>query len=130
MSPVVAIAMTVVAIAAGGDATASAADCDSDPCQERVARKQCSQTDVVPCLRRAALHWGVPTATLLRKARCESSLNPFAVSPDGAIGLMQFMPGTFASTPYRRHPLTSAKWSALAAGWMHHVGRGREWSCL
>ena len=91
---------------------------------------QCSQARPVPCIRRAALHWRVPTALLLRKARCESRLDPYAHNPSGASGLLQFLPSTWATTPYARHSIWSAKWNALAAGFMHHVGRGAEWSCV
>ena len=90
---------------------------------------QCAQTRPVACIRRAALHWHVPTALLVRKARCESRLDPLAYNASGAAGLFQFMPSTFASTPYRWRSLWSAKWSSLAAGYMHHAGRGSEWSC-
>lgn len=98
-------------------------------CLERVARKQCKQHRPVPCLRRAGLRWQVSTAMLVRKARCESGLNPFARNPSGAAGLMQFLPSTFATTPYASRSIYSAKWNALAGGWMHAVGRGGEWVC-
>lgn len=93
----------------------------------------------MPCIRRAALLHRVSFSTLLRKARCESGLNPYAyngaplnrapVRTSKATGLMQFMPGTWRTTPYRARWIWSAKWSALAAAWMHSVGRGGEWSC-
>jgi hypothetical protein len=89
----------------------------------------CSNARPVPCIRRAALHWRVPTSLLVRKARCESGLRPWARNPSGASGLFQFIPSTFASTPYAGRSLWSAKWSALAAGYMHAVGRGGEWTC-
>ncbi len=84
-----------------------------------------------PCIRRAALHWRVDFHMLLRKARCESTLNPYAANGVHA-GLFQFRvasPSTWATTPYARRSPWRAKWSALAAGWMHHVGRGGEWAC-
>jgi hypothetical protein len=38
---------------------------------------------------------------------------------------MQFMPGTFAETPYWRHSIFSAKWNTLAGAWlMRRVGTG------
>lgn len=107
------------------------ASCHARSCIERVARKQCSQTRPVPCIRRAAMHWRVSFVMLLRKARCESRLNPFAANGVHA-GLFQFRvaaPSTWSTTPYARRSPWRAKWSALAAGWMHHVGRGREWAC-
>ncbi len=91
------------------------------------------------------MRWRVSFATLLRKARCESGSgrypngNPYAIngSPlnrapvrtSRSTGLMQFMPSTWRTTPYRHRSIWSAKWNALAAGWMHAVGRGDEWSC-
>lgn len=109
----------------------AAAGCQTQRCEERVARKQCSQTRVVPCIRRAAIHWRVDFQMLLRKARCESTLNPLAANGVHA-GLFQFRvaaPSTWASTPYARRSPWRAKWNALAAAWMHRVGRGGEWSC-
>lgn len=108
----------------------AAAGCQTQRCEERVARK-CSQTRVVPCIRRAAIHWRVDFQMLLRKARCESTLNPLAANGVHA-GLFQFRvaaPSTWASTPYARRSPWRAKWNALAAAWMHRVGRGGEWSC-
>lgn len=111
-------------------AAATAANgCRSERCHERVAAKQCSQKRVVPCIRRAALRHDVSFAMLLRKARCESRLNPLASSGPHA-GLFQFqISGTWGTTPYARRSPWRAKWNALAAAWMHKVGRGGEWSC-
>lgn len=46
-----------------------------------------------------------------------------------AEGLWQFIPSTFASTPYGKAGLSiwSPCASSLAAGWMHEQGRGHEW---
>jgi hypothetical protein len=69
-------------------------------------------------------------STLWRKARCESQLNTSARNlSSAASGLFQFMPSTFASTPYRRFSIFDAYANALAAGWMHAHGRGGEWAC-
>jgi hypothetical protein len=58
----------------------------------------------------------------------ESNGNPFAKNPSStASGLYQFLTSTFASTPYGRMSIWSPCASSLAAGWMHQVGRGREW---
>jgi soluble lytic murein transglycosylase-like protein len=103
--------------------------CRSVECSERVARKQCAQSRPVPCIRRAALHWRVPVDMLVRKARCESRLDPGAWNPSGAIGLLQFLPSTWRSTPYADESPWRAKWAALAGAWMHRVGRGGEWVC-
>ena len=104
--------------------------CQTRRCVQRVAAQRCSQTRVVSCIHRAALRWRVSRPMLDRKARCESGLNPYAVNPSsGTQGVFQFMPGTWASTPYGRHSVFSAKWNSLAAAWMHRVGRGGEWEC-
>jgi hypothetical protein len=67
---------------------------------------------------------------LWRKAACESRMNPAARNlASAASGLYQFLPGTFASTPYGRFSIFSPYANALAAGWMHAHGRGGEWSC-
>lgn len=119
------VLLTTVAHTAPEHATAA---CKTTRCNERVARKQCSQSRPVPCVRRAALHWDVSFPMLLRKARCESGLRWWA--RNGVhVGIFQFLGSTWASTPYRWHSPFSAKWSSLAAGYMHHAGRGNEWSC-
>ena len=78
----------------------------------------------------ASTAYGVDYWTLRRKAACESRFNPQARNPQStASGLFQFLTSTWASTPYRRLSIWSPYASALAAGWMHDVGRGGEWVC-
>ena len=48
-------------------------------------------------LLRAAARWNVSAALLAAQLMAESSFDPFAVSPAGAQGIAQFMPGTAAS---------------------------------
>jgi len=96
------------------------------PSPERAAGP-CS---VPQCIHRAAIRWNVSEAMLRRKAWCESRMNPGAYNASsGSSGLFQFMPSTWRTTPYRWHSIWSARWNALAAAWMHHVGRGGEWAC-
>ncbi|HEX3324331.1 MAG TPA: transglycosylase SLT domain-containing protein [Solirubrobacterales bacterium] len=45
----------------------------------------------------AAAHWNVSAALLAAQLMAESNFNPFAVSPAGAQGIAQFIPGTAAS---------------------------------
>jgi soluble lytic murein transglycosylase-like protein len=45
----------------------------------------------------AAEKWNVAAALLAAQLMAESNFNPFAVSPAGAEGIAQFMPGTAAS---------------------------------
>lgn len=68
-------------------------------------------------------------STLWRKARCESGLYRYARNPSGASGLFQFLPSTFASTPFGSLSIWSPYANAMAAGWMHVHGRGGEWVC-
>lgn len=90
---------------------------------------RCSQERPRGCIRLAAARWRQSYPTLLRVATCESTLRWWAHNPSGASGLMQFMPSTWQTTPYRRRSIWSARWSSLAAAWMFHVGRQHEWSC-
>jgi hypothetical protein len=67
--------------------------------------------------------------TLWRRARCESTLNPYAANASGATGLYQFLASTWRSTPFARFSIYSPYAQALAAGWMIRAGRGSEWAC-
>jgi soluble lytic murein transglycosylase-like protein len=49
-----------------------------------------------PALNRAAQRWSVSATLLAAQLYAESGFNPFAVSPAGAQGIAQFMPGTAA----------------------------------
>ena len=122
--------VAVLAVAVTHVPEAQARDtCQTKRCVERVARKQCSQTRVIPCIRRAALHRGQSTSDMVRVARCESTLNPYATNGVHR-GLFQFnWPGTWNTTPYSMRDPFSAKWNALAAAWMWEKGRRSEWQC-
>ena len=120
-----AVTLTLALPATGGAHTG----CHSARCTERVAAKRCSQARPVSCIHRAALHWRVSYSMLRRKAWCESRF--IARASNGShFGIFQFAPSTWATTPYRSRWIFSAKWSALAGAWMHHRGRGHEWSCV
>ena len=47
-----------------------------------------------PAINRAAQRWSVSATLLAAQLYAESGFNPFAVSPAGAQGIAQFMPGT------------------------------------
>src|ERR1700755_1330079 len=47
-----------------------------------------------PLLTRAAQRWNVSATLLAAQLYAESTFNPFARSPAGALGIAQFMPGT------------------------------------
>lgn len=92
----------------------------------RVLRQTSS---VAEAINLAAAVYDVSSATLWRKARCESGLEVYARNPSGASGLFQFLPSTWRSTPFGGFSIWSPYANALAAGWMHRVGRGGEWVC-
>jgi len=89
-----------------------------------------ARPDVGEAINLAALVYGFQT-TLWRKARCETggTFDPGARNASGASGLFQFLPSTWRSTPYAPFSVWSPYANALAAGWMHRVGRGGEWVC-
>lgn len=64
-----------------------------------------------------------------RVARCESGDNPSARNPDGASGLFQIMPGTWAGTPYASQSPFDAVANARAAAWIYARRGGSAWSC-
>lgn len=68
-------------------------------------------------------------STLWRRADCESGFFARAKNPSGASGLYQFLPSTWASTPFGAFSIWSPYANALAAGWMQANGRGGEWVC-
>ncbi len=95
---------------------------------KRARRTLASSPTVSEAINLAAVIYG-NGSTLWALARCESTLNPRAQNASGSSGLMQFMPSTFASTPYGRFSIWSPYASALAAGWMLQQGRRSEWVC-
>lgn len=67
---------------------------------------------------------------LKRKAWCDSRNRPRAVNrTSGTVGVFQSEPSTWETTPYADEDPFAATWNALAAAWMHHVGRGGQWAC-
>lgn len=79
----------------------------------------------------AAIAYRQSSATLYRKASCETgrTFNPFALNPSGAGGWFQFLPSTWAGTPYAAFSRFDPLAASLAASWMHDQGRGGEWVC-
>ena len=58
--------------------------------------RQYTQQQIIAIIRGAAAQYGANGDQMVRVARCESSLNPYAYNRgSGASGLFQFMPGTF-----------------------------------
>jgi hypothetical protein len=80
----------------------------------------------------AATAYGQSYSMLLRKADCESGLWPFSrnnSSKDSPMGLLQFRPSTWRSTPFAGFSIWDPFAQSLAGAWMHDVGRGGEWAC-
>ena len=93
--------------------------------------KQEIPADVVSAINLSCAAYG-HCAELWRKAKCETggTFDPRAINPgSGAAGLFQFLSGTWQTTPFRMFSRFDPYASALAAGWMHSVGRGGEWAC-
>lgn len=86
--------------------------------------------EIVAIIYAAAAYYGQDGNAMLRVATCESGLSPTAYNGIyGASGLFQFLPGTFASTPYASESIWDPVANAFAAGWMWSVGRRGEWVC-
>lgn len=61
---------------------------------DRLGRSRLSYAEVAPHVQEAVLATGLPAALIDAVIRTESGYRPHAVSPVGARGLMQLMPGT------------------------------------
>ena len=88
----------------------------------------CSNSNVLACIRNASRRWRVDTGLMERRAMCESTDEPHNQYA-GHDGLYQFLPSTFAETIYRHHDIWSAKWNSLAAAEMQSEGQGSQWEC-
>lgn len=65
----------------------------------------------------------------LAVARCESGYNPGAYNPSGASGIFQFLPSTWAETPFASYSPFNAWANVQAAVWLYqHDGPG-QWQC-
>jgi soluble lytic murein transglycosylase-like protein len=69
----------------------------SQPEQARLGEDSAPKLTPQELVTRAANHAGLPPGIVHSVARAESAYRPNAVSPKGAIGLMQLMPATAAS---------------------------------
>jgi len=89
-----------------------------------------SEEEIIQIIYTAADAYDQPRDDMLRVARCESNLDPNAINAGGDThGLFQFLPSTFASTPYAEHSIYDPWANANAAGWMWSQGRRNEWVC-
>lgn len=63
-------------------------------------------------------------------AWCESRYHPNSVNSDsGAAGLFQFLPSTWAFTPYSKYSPFNPQYNALAAAWLYKRDGGSQWVC-
>jgi soluble lytic murein transglycosylase-like protein len=63
-------------------------------------------------------------------AYCESRYHPTSVnSSSGASGLFQFLPSTWAFTPYAAHSPFDPQYNALAAAWLYQRDGPSQWVC-
>lgn len=89
-----------------------------------------SEQEIISVIQQAAAAYGQNPDDMIRVARCESNLNPRAVGGGGAYhGLFQFVPSTFAGTPYGGQDIYDPWANAHAAAWMWSEGRKAEWVC-
>jgi uncharacterized protein YraI len=87
------------------------------------------ERQIVHIIYQAADHYGQDRNDMLRVARCESNLDPYAVNPSGSYGLFQFIRSTWKSTPYGDKDIFDPSANANAAAWMWKQGRKSEWVC-
>jgi Transglycosylase SLT domain len=81
-------------------------------------------TDAFTPLGPAAVQWAMNVAW------CESRYHPNSVnSSSGAEGLFQFLPSTWAFTPYAGYSAFDPKYNALAAAWLYHRDGPSQWVC-
>lgn len=71
-----------------------------------------------------AVQWAVNVAY------CESRYHPNSVnSSSGAAGLFQFLPSTWAFSPYASYSPFDPKYNALAAAWLYARDGPSQWVC-
>src|SRR4051812_32398132 len=135
-----AVFAVVLALAAPPATAATNGKPPNNPCANRLCTKwkahtpHCfdrgSRTQISRCfIRRAARHYHQSLSSAYYIAHRESRYDYKATnSSSGAAGLYQFMPRTWASTPYRKHSPYSPRWAALAAMWMWKHGGQYHWA--
>lgn len=63
-------------------------------------------------------------------AYCESRYHPNSVnSSSGAAGLFQFLPSTWAFTPYASYSPFDPRYNSLAAAWLYQRDGPSQWQC-
>ena len=135
-----AVAFAAVLAIAAQPAAAKGKTPGDGPCANRLCTKYETNTrscwrhdaraQVSRCfIRRAARHFHQSLSQAYYIAHRESRYNyKVTNSSSGAAGLYQFMPRTWASTPYHKHSPYSPRWAALAAMWMWKHGGQYHWA--
>jgi membrane-bound lytic murein transglycosylase B len=135
-----AVAFALTLSAAAAPATAKAKPAPKHPCANSLCTKykpgtpKCwdngSRTQISRCfIRRAAQHFHQSLSQAYYIAHRESRYNyKVTNSSSGAAGLYQFMPRTWASTPYHKHSAYDPRWASLAAMWMWAHGGYHHWA--
>lgn len=81
-------------------------------------------TDAFSPLGASAVEWA------MNVAYCESRYHPNSVnSSSGASGLFQFLPSTWAFTPYSSYSPFDPRYNALAAAWLYSRDGPSQWVC-
>jgi uncharacterized protein YraI len=89
-----------------------------------------TEAEIIAIIYAAADEYGQPREDMLRVARCESVLDPYAVNAtSGASGLFQFLDGTWAWTPWADQDVFDPVANAYATAWMWDQGNRHEWVC-
>jgi soluble lytic murein transglycosylase-like protein len=137
-----ALAVAALLVVAAPAPAMAAKRSPSGPCADRLCMKldrgapSCwnkgGRNKIARCfIDRAARHYGESTSLAMQIAYRESRFNwKVTNSSSGAAGLYQFMPGTWRSTPYRKHSPYHPKWASLAAMWMWKRGMYSHWSTM
>jgi hypothetical protein len=88
-----------------------------------------SDQQIIDIIHQAAAKYGQSPQAMVRVARCESGLNPYAIGAGQYYGLFQFVPDTFARTPYGDYDIFDPWANAHAAAWMWEQGQKSAWVC-
>lgn len=105
-------------------AAAAAAPATTPPPSLPTGSIQAIIVDAFTPLGQGAVSWA------LRVAYCESHYNPYAVnSSSGAAGLFQFLPSTWAHSPYAAQSPFDPVANARAAAWLYARSGPNQWVC-
>ena len=139
---IVLLAIIALSVWAVRDATAARERCESVSCLHRAIAWQKQdrarlQRELAGgreryAIKLAAAAFHIPERDMRRIAQCESNMGAqkTAQPGSGASGLFQFLPSTFARTPFAHFSVFDPIANALAAGWLvRRDGGWREWSC-